>query len=111
MPYERIGVFVNNPPDPVSSKLEALRAYQFSLRKPRVVAGTFDEIAAKRGRVVFNTTARCARCHLGERLTDVNAGRLHAAAEVGQDPAYALAQRDQAVFARRPFAGSGILRS
>lgn len=108
---ERIGVFVNNLPDLVSSKLEALRAYPFSLRKPRAVAGTFDEIAAKRGRVVFNTTARCARCHLGERLTDVNAGRLHAAAEVGQDPAYALAQRDQAVFARRPFAGSGILRS
>ncbi len=86
---ERIGVSVNNPPDLVSSKLDALRAYQLSLRKPRAVAGTFDEIAAKRGRMVFNTTAGCARCHLGERFTDVNAGRLHAAAEVGQDPAYA----------------------
>src|SRR5690606_35550883 len=31
----------------------------------------------------------CASCHLGEKLTDVNLGRLHAAAEVGQDPAYA----------------------
>jgi hypothetical protein len=86
---ERIGVAVNNPPDLVSSKLAALRAYQFSLVKPRPVAGTFDERAAQRGRAVFNTTAECARCHLGERLTDVNTGRLHAPADVGQDPAYA----------------------
>ncbi|HSJ64244.1 MAG TPA: hypothetical protein VK922_10175 [Gemmatimonadaceae bacterium] len=86
---ERIGVTVNNPPDLVSSKLDALRAYQFSLRTPRAVAGTFDETAAKRGRRVFNTTGGCARCHIGERYTDVNAGRLHAAADVGQDPAYA----------------------
>jgi hypothetical protein len=85
----RIGVTVSNPPDLVSSKLDALRAYQFSLRKPRAAAGTFDEVAAKRGRIVFNATARCARCHLGEQLTDVNAGRLHTAAEVDQDPAYA----------------------
>lgn len=86
---ERIGVRVNNPPDLVSSKLDALRAYQFSLRKPRAAARTFEEVAAKRGRIVFNTTAGCARCHLGERFTDVNAGRLHTAAEVGQNPAYA----------------------
>ena len=86
---QRIGVSVSNPPDLVSSKLDALRAYQFSLRTPHAVAGTFDEIAAKRGRIVFNTTAGCARCHIGERFTDVNAGRLHGAAEVGQDPAYA----------------------
>lgn len=86
---ERIGVAVNNPPDLVSSKLPALRAYQFSLAKPRPIAGTFDESAAERGRTVFNTSAGCARCHLGERLTDVNTGRLHAPADVGQDPTYA----------------------
>ena len=86
---ERIGVAVSNPPDLVSSKLGALRAYQLSLETPRPVAGTFDEAAAARGRTVFTTTAGCARCHSGERFTDVNSGRLHAAAEVGQDPAYA----------------------
>jgi cytochrome c553 len=85
----RIGVAVNNPPDLVSSKLAALRAYQFSLAKPRPIAGTFDESAAERGRTVFTTSAGCARCHLGERLTDVNTGRLHSPADVGQDPAYA----------------------
>jgi len=33
--------------------------------------------------------ARCASCHLGDALTDVNANRLHTPAEVGQDAAYA----------------------
>ena len=86
----RIGVDKNNPPDLVSSKLEPLRAYQFSLETPEAVAGAFDAAAAQRGRAVFNGVARCASCHLGDALTDVNANRLHPAAEVGQDPAYAL---------------------
>ena len=86
----RIGVDVNNPPDLVSSKLEPLRAYQFSLETPAPIPGTFDVGAARRGRAVFNGVARCASCHLGDALTDVNANRLHPADEVGQDPAYAL---------------------
>ena len=86
----RIGVSVNNPPDLVSSKLEPLRAYQFSLETPEPIAGTFDAVAARRGKTVFNGVAKCTSCHLGSALTDVNANRLHSAAEVGQDPAYAL---------------------
>jgi cytochrome c553 len=86
----RIGVNVNNPPDLVSSKLDALRAYQFSLDAPAPIAGTFDARAAQRGRAVFNGVAGCARCHLGDALTDVNANRLHAPDEVGQDAAYAM---------------------
>lgn len=85
----RIGVSTNNPPDHVSSKLEPLRAYQFSLTAPRPVPGTFDAAAAERGRVVFNGAGRCATCHAGPAYTDVNLGRLHSAAEVGQDPKYA----------------------
>jgi mono/diheme cytochrome c family protein len=86
----RIGVSVNNPPDMVSAKLEPLRAYQFSLETPEAVAGTFDATAARRGKAVFNGIAKCSSCHLGDALTDVNANRLHAAEEVGQNPAYAM---------------------
>ena len=86
----RIGVSVSNPPDLVSSKLDALRAYQLSLDAPEPAEGTYDADAARRGRAVFAGAARCVSCHLGGALTDVNAGRLHSPAEVGQDPAYAL---------------------
>lgn len=85
----RIGVSVINPPDLVSSKLDALRAYQFSLEAPDPVPGTFDPAAARRGRAVFNGVAKCNRCHLGGALTDINAHRLHSPDEVGQDGAYA----------------------
>jgi mono/diheme cytochrome c family protein len=86
----RIGVSKNNPPDMVSSKLDPLRAYQLSLETPEPVAGAFDVSAARRGKAVFNGVAKCTSCHLGDALTDVNANRLHPAAEVGQDPAYPL---------------------
>jgi cytochrome c553 len=85
----RIGVSVNNPPDLVSSKLRPLRVYQFSLETPAPAAGNFDARAAARGREVFKGAARCAACHAGPTYTDVNQGRLHRPAEVGQDPAYA----------------------
>ena len=46
--------------------------------------------SARRGRAVFQSVARCASCHIAGSLSDVNQGRLHPAAEVGQDPEYAL---------------------
>ena len=85
----RIGVSVNNPPDLVSSKLDPLRTYQFSLETPEPNPNDFDANAARRGKAVFNGVAKCSSCHLGDTYTDVNANRLHTAAEVGQDPAYA----------------------
>ena len=86
----RLGVNVTNaPPDLVSAKLAPLREYQFSLRAPEPIPGTFDPAAARRGHALFEGTARCASCHLAGSLSDVNAGKLHTAAEVGQDPAYA----------------------
>lgn len=84
----RIGVSVSNPPDLVSSKLDALRAYQVSLDAPAPRAGTYDVAAAARGRKVFHG-AGCTSCHLGSIYSDVNTNKLHTAAEVGQDPAYA----------------------
>jgi mono/diheme cytochrome c family protein len=84
----RIGVDVNNPPDLVSSKLDALRAYQFSLATPEPAPGSYDVAAAQRGRAIFNGKARCADCHLGGALTDVNSGKLYTAEEVGQNGSY-----------------------
>src|SRR5262249_33449250 len=86
---QRISVDVNNPPDLVSSKLAALRAYQFSLETPSPIAGSFDAAAAARGQVVFNGVAKCSSCHVGTTFTDVNQGVLHTPGEDGQDPAYA----------------------
>jgi mono/diheme cytochrome c family protein len=87
---QRIGVDVNNPPELVAPKLAALRTYQFSLETPAPIPGTFDAEAARRGRMVFNTVANCASCHVGSVYTDVNQGILHTPAEDGQDAAYAL---------------------
>jgi hypothetical protein len=86
----RIGVAVNNAPELVAPKLPALRAYQLSLESPPPVPGSFNVEAARRGRAVFNGVARCASCHVGALLTDVNRGILHTPAEDGQDPAYAM---------------------
>jgi len=86
----RIGVDKDNtPPDLVTSKLPALREYQFSLEAPAPIPGSFDKQAAHRGQAVFNGVARCSSCHLAGSRSDVNSGRLHPASEVGQDPAYA----------------------
>jgi mono/diheme cytochrome c family protein len=86
----RISVQVNNPPDQTSSKLAALRTYQFGLESPKARSGTFDVEAARRGRTVFTGVAKCSSCHEGSAFTDVNKGVLHKPAEVGQDAAYAL---------------------
>ena len=84
----RIGVDKNNPPDLVSSRLEPLRVYQFSLETP--APGSHDLAAAERGRKVFKGDGGCDKCHKANVYTDVNSGRLHPADEVGQDPAYAM---------------------
>lgn len=85
----RINVSVSNPPDMISSKLPALLAYQLSLDAPEARSGTYDAAAAARGKIVFNTTAGCARCHLGAIYSDINANKLYSADEVGQEPEYA----------------------
>ena len=86
----RLGINVVQTPDLVTPKLPALLAYQLSLRTPSPPAGSFDAAAAGRGRAVFVTAGRCAQCHTGAVLSDVNKGILHDASETGMDPAYAL---------------------
>lgn len=85
----RISVSVNNPPELVTTaKLAALREYQFSLTTPPSPAG-LDAAAVARGRTIFTGAGKCASCHVGDALTDVNNGKLHTPTEVGQSAAYA----------------------
>jgi hypothetical protein len=86
----RLGVNITRTPDLVTSKLPALREYQFSLEPPLPPPGSFDVAAAARGETVFKGAARCATCHLpDDQFTDIDRGRLHNAAETGMDPRYA----------------------
>ena len=87
----RISVSVHNPPELVTTaKLAALRAYQFSLTTPPAPRG-LDAAAVERGRVVFTGAGQCASCHAGDVFTDVNKGKLHTPAEVGQNAEFARA--------------------
>ena len=78
---ERIGIEIRHDPDRVTPMLPALRSYQFSLEPPAPPAGSFDAVAAGRGKVLFDGKARCSSCHAGASFTDAPA--LHAPAETG----------------------------
>jgi cytochrome c peroxidase len=91
----RIGVFIQQAPDLVTSKLAALLDYQLSLRAPKPAPGSINEAAAARGKKIFRNEGRCSTCHQGSTFTDVLSGPvrevpvLHDAAEVGVEPVYA----------------------
>jgi len=91
----RIGLDIRQTPDLVTPKLAALLAYQLSLRPPVPPKGSFDPVAASRGRRLFRGEAQCASCHQGPTFTDVLNGPtpqvpfLHEPADVGMDPRYA----------------------
>ena len=77
----RIGLTIDNTSggaDLVTDKLPALEAYEFSLNAPNAPIGSFDETAAARGKILFNSKAQCATCHSGPKFTDLtNGGKLH----------------------------------
>ena len=82
----RTGVSVNNtPPNIIEALIPALQEYQLSLVAPQAPAGSFDAVAADRGRMVFNGAGSCASCHTGALLSDANV-RLHAPSEVVSEP-------------------------
>jgi cytochrome c553 len=100
----RLGVNIVQTPDLVTPKLDALRAYQLSLATPAPPAGSYDVAAAERGKALFNGAATCATCHVGEQLTDINSGILHAPSETGMDGAYA-ARTTQKAYRTTPLRG------
>lgn len=83
----RLGIAIDHDPDLVTPKLAPLLVYQKSLRTPPPPAGSYDAVAANRGRAVF--ARDCMGCHMGVDRTDNNRGVLHAPAETGMDGAYA----------------------
>ncbi len=91
----RLGMFISQNPDRITSKLPALLDYQLSLRSPKAPKGSFDRVAATRGSRLFRNDAGCASCHQGPTLTDVLSGPdrrvplLHHPSQVGMDPTYA----------------------
>jgi len=90
----RLGLDIRQIPDLVTPKLAALRIYQHSLPTPVPPAGSFDQDAAGRGRVIFDRS--CAGCHVGTTGTDNNAGTLHAPAETGMNGDYAARTANKA---------------
>jgi mono/diheme cytochrome c family protein len=98
----RLGVNIVQEPDMVTPKLAALRAYQHSIPAPPAPGAFYDAGAAGRGKVVFD--ANCASCHTGGRLTDNNAGVLHAPSETGMDSTYA-ARTTQKKYRTTPLRG------
>lgn len=92
----RLGLDITQPPpDLVTPKLPALLDYQLSLQAPKPPRGSFEVVAAQRGRQLFNGAARCDTCHTPPAFTDVMRGRdnsvplLHAPSETGMEPVYA----------------------
>lgn len=55
---------VRNTPDLVTPKLAALLTFVESIETPRAPAGSYDTVAAARGKVLFEGTARCTNCHV-----------------------------------------------
>lgn len=73
---------VVHTPDLITSKLPALRAYQHSLPTPEPPAGSFDKVAAAKGKSIFLTKAKCASCHALPIYAD---NLLHSGNEIGID--------------------------
>lgn len=81
---DRLGLDIRQDPDRVTPMLPALREYQFSIDPPTPPAGSYNAVAAARGKALFEGQARCEGCHTGPSFSD--APKLHAAAEIGMDP-------------------------
>jgi Di-haem oxidoreductase, putative peroxidase len=75
---------VRNDPDLITSKLAALHFYQLAIPAPKPPRGSFDEMAAARGEVLFNGKADCARCHVPPLFTEPG-WNMHTPEEIGID--------------------------
>ena len=72
------------PVDLVTSKLPGLHAYQLSLTAPRPPKGSFDPMAAARGKALFSGQAECSTCHVPPLFTEPGQN-LHPGSDIGID--------------------------
>ena len=84
---DHLGIDIKVEEDLVTPKLPALLAYQQTFQPPAAPAGSFDQAAAARGKIVFEGKGTCSTCHAGEFFTD--APKLHEPFETGSDPLHA----------------------
>jgi hypothetical protein len=75
---------VRRSPDRVTPKLAALHFYQLALTAPRPAAGSFDAVAAGRGKALFGGRAQCARCHVPPLFSEPG-WNMHTPQEIGID--------------------------
>lgn len=75
---------LRSDPDLITSKLAALHLYQLAIPAPTPPEGSFDPAAAQRGETLFNTTARCAECHVPPLFTEPG-WNMHTPEEIGID--------------------------
>jgi hypothetical protein len=75
---------VRRTPDRVTGKLAALHVYQMALVAPKPPRGSFDAVAASRGKQLFDGRAQCAGCHVPPLFTEPG-HNLHAPADIGID--------------------------
>jgi len=71
-------------PDLITSKLPALHFYQIAIPAPKPPVGSFDEMAAARGKEVFDGRGKCATCHVPPLFTEPG-HNLHEPGEIGID--------------------------
>ena len=71
-------------PDLVTSKLAALHFYEIAIPAPKALAGSFDKVAAARGKDLFDKKAQCATCHVPPLFTEPG-HNLHTPSEMGVD--------------------------
>jgi hypothetical protein len=85
---------VRNTPDLITSKLAPLHFYQLAIPAPKPPQGSFDEAAAKRGKILFKGRANCASCHVPPLFTEPG-WNLHTAEEIGIDDFQAKRSPDE----------------
>jgi hypothetical protein len=85
---------IRNEVDLITPKLPALHAYQLSIDAPSPPTGSFDEVAAKKGKEIFSNKAGCATCHTPPLFTE-SGWNMHKGAEVGIDEFQAMRSPDE----------------